>query len=120
MKFFSGGLIGWIKLLLGGRKTLDIFQRKLEIRQICFFSLSLFPSELWLNWNRLLLIGCGGDHPSLKTLSHGFEYSSFSEPLELLMKVITWLRLQIEEDLGRKVTGPKLGASKDSSLWNLR
>ena len=28
--------------------------------------------------------------------------------------------LEIEEDLGRKVTGSKLGAREDSSLWNLR
>ena len=26
---------------------------------------------------------------------------------------------QIEEDLGQKLAGLKLGASKDSSLWNL-
>ena len=30
------------------------------------------------------------------------------------------VRLQVEENLGQKVTGLKLGASKDSSLWNLR
>ena len=29
------------------------------------------------------------------------------------------LMLRNEEDQGRKVTGLKLGASKDSSLWNL-
>ena len=29
------------------------------------------------------------------------------------------VRLQIEEDLGGKVTGSTLGASKDSLLWNL-
>ena len=29
-------------------------------------------------------------------------------------------KLQIVGDLGQKVTGSKLGASKDSSLWNLR
>ena len=29
------------------------------------------------------------------------------------------VRLQMEEDLGRKVTGTKLGDSKDTLLWNL-
>ena len=34
-------------------------------------------------------------------------------------KKLLLLWLQINEDLGWKVTGSKLGASKDSSLWNL-
>ena len=29
------------------------------------------------------------------------------------------VRLQMEEDLGRKVTGTKLGDSKETLLWNL-
>ena len=43
-----------------------------------------------------------------------------SKTIHLMAKPVMKVRLQIEEDLGWKVTGLELCARKNFSLWNLR
>ena len=75
----------------GSGKAWTVFQTA------CWRLLQSGPSEYWpLEWGPTVWSHENGQNPFRKV----------------------WL--QIKEDLGWKVTGSKLGASKDTSLWNLR